>query len=154
MQNSSRVELPIVPLLDISFQLKFFLVITFRVGGPEGQFALSLPTGGPAGPTIAAVRSQANEGVNLPSEVVVSVRTEADQRLNLIIRDGARIMEARDSSELAERLTKVRAEPALDRTSLKIDADGQVKYLRLIEVLDACQRAGFDNISFAMLDER
>jgi biopolymer transport protein ExbD len=153
MQISNRVELPIVPLLDVSFQLMFFLVITFHIGGAEGQFALSLPSGARLRPSVAAAPPAANAGVDLPSDLVVSVRTEGDQRLHLAIRDGERIMEARDSRELTEHLAKLRAEPVVDRSTLKIDADGQIKYSRLIEVLDACKRAGFENISFAMPGE-
>jgi biopolymer transport protein ExbD len=153
MQNSNRVELPIVPLLDVSFQLMFFLVITFQVGGPEGQFALSLPSGGSTGSGIAPAAGSANVGVDLPSSLVVSVRTEADQRVHLIVRDGERIMEMGDSRELTEHLAKLKVEPAVDRSSLRVEADGKIKYSRLIEVLDACKRAGFENISFAMPGE-
>ena len=154
MQNSSRVELPIVPLLDVAFQLMFFLVITFHISCAEGQIALSLPTYGSSGSAVAEAPAGANGGVDLPSELVISVQTEDDQHLHLAIRDGERIMEASDSRELTEHLTRLKAEPAMDRTSLKIEAEGRIKYSRLIEVLDACQRAGFANISFAMPDER
>jgi biopolymer transport protein ExbD len=150
MQDSTRVQLPVVPLLDVSFQLMFFLVITFHVGGAEGQFSLALPSGGELGRTGAPAPAA---GVDLPSDLVVSVRTDADRRLRLVIRDGEQILEAKDSRELTQQLTKLRIEPAVDRSSLKIDADGQIKYSRLIEVLDACKRAGFENISFAMPDE-
>ncbi|HLW66573.1 MAG TPA: biopolymer transporter ExbD [Gemmataceae bacterium] len=152
-KNPPRVELPIVPIPDLSFQSMFFLVITFNVAGYEGRLSLSLPSRGRTVRIGVPAPAAADAGVDFPSDLVVSVRTEGDQRVHLAIRDGERIMEAKDCRELTQQLSSRRAEPAVDPISLTIDVDGQIKYSRLIEVLDACKRAGFENISFAMPGE-
>lgn len=63
-------DLPITPMLDMSFQLLAFFIFTFRPAAPEGQLALALPKdeGGPS------------TGVPTPSEdtpTVFVVRVEA-----------------------------------------------------------------------------
>ena len=127
----------------------FFLVISFHVGGPEGQFALSLPTGEqkPPGSDASVIAGQAT-ALDLPSELVVNVSQKANDQVKLSIRDAVTIIEAKDRSALIEQLQKKRLEQR-GKTGLLIEANSQIKYSRLVEVLDACRCAGFENISFA-----
>src|SRR5262245_58807077 len=65
-------DLPITPMLDMSFQLLFYFVVTFKVMPTEGQIPLTLPReeGGPS-PAVPSVLDDE------PEEVVVQV-TAAD----------------------------------------------------------------------------
>jgi biopolymer transport protein ExbD len=54
-------DLPIVPMLDMSFQLLAFFVVTFHPAPTEGQIAMSLPPeekGDPTAPSIPDITSQ------------------------------------------------------------------------------------------------
>src|SRR5262249_34930502 len=137
--------------LDVSFQLMFFLVCTFHVSGAEGQFSLSLPAGCGGGRQTALSDGRAT--VHLPQDLSVIVRSNADRKSQLIFRDGGRVMEVENSRALTELLAKHRAEPDGNPWALQVQADGSTKYSRLVEVLDACKRAGFESISFAILNE-
>src|SRR5205823_10634929 len=43
----SKVQVPITPMLDFTFQLLFFFLLWFRISGLEGQMDLALPTDTP-----------------------------------------------------------------------------------------------------------
>src|SRR5262245_33351577 len=145
-----QVELPVVPLLDVSFQLMFFLVISFHVGGSEGQFALSLPAGVWRAPTaVHGAPADETPALDLPSELVVTVRADAGDRLLLSIRDADNVVEVEDSRALTEQLVRKRGEQLGGKIRVSIEAKARIKYSGLVEALDACKRAGVANISFA-----
>jgi biopolymer transport protein ExbD len=141
------VTLPVVPLLDISFQLMFFMVITFQTSSPEGQFALLLPKGGGGAPG----REQDIEVMEVSPELVVTVQTDAGDLLHLAIRDGVKITEVADNAALEKALLAERRNRL--GSALQIEAARNVRYARMVEVLDACHRAGYESISFAMAVE-
>jgi Biopolymer transport protein ExbD/TolR len=49
-----EADLPITPMLDMSFQLLAFFIMTFKPSPTEGQIAMSLPPNDPGGPGAAA----------------------------------------------------------------------------------------------------
>ena len=54
-----------------------------------------------------------------------------------------------DGDALGSQLAMADALEQCGKTGLLIEANSQIKYSRLVEVLDACRCAGFENISFA-----
>jgi biopolymer transport protein ExbD len=75
---------------------------------------------------------------------------EIGNRLQMSVRDAEQVIDVADGKALTEQLKRHHD----DRSGLQIDADGRIKYSRLVEVLDACKRAGFENISFSTPDEK
>src|SRR5438876_11104746 len=79
-------DLPITPMLDMSFQLMAFFIFTFRPAPTEGQIAMSLPRmeGGesqPPGPTD-----------DRPETFVVRVTAASNGKIahmSLIVKDSA-----------------------------------------------------------------
>ena len=53
-------DLPITPMLDMSFQLLFYFVVTFKVMPTEGQIPLTLPReeGGPSASASSPARTE------------------------------------------------------------------------------------------------
>ena len=43
-----EIDLPIVPFLDMSFQILFFFIMSYHPSALEGQMDLSLPAAGDA----------------------------------------------------------------------------------------------------------
>ncbi len=86
-KDYTKPDLPITPMLDMSFQLLAFFIITFKPASTEGQLALTLPKSGedttltaPPDPTklpdepeeVFVVRVQANRDGNISGlELVV-----------------------------------------------------------------------------------
>ena len=78
-------DLPITPMLDMSFQLLAFFIMTFRPTPTEGQVPMSLPpAGGPPAIVVVGIEDP-------PTKVTVRVSaTEAGVIANIILRgDGA-----------------------------------------------------------------
>ena len=151
-----EVELPIVPFLDMSFQILFFFIMNYHPSALEGQMDLSLPAAGEA-------RAQSIEQVdpnNVPdteiemkSELTVVIRTPHDN-----INDGAisQISVTGDqggtdvsSVEGLEKYLKSVQKDLTNKTDINIQADSRLKYYFVVQVMDACVKAGYPNVGFA-----
>ena|SRR5260221_11492847 len=76
-----EMALPIVPMLDLSFQLLFFFVATFNPGKAEGKLAMNLPASGQArAADISQVDPKAISDpiLEIPSDFVVVVSARED----------------------------------------------------------------------------
>jgi biopolymer transport protein ExbD len=150
------VELPIVPFLDMSFQILFFFIMNYHPSALEGQMDMSLPAAGEA-------RAQSMENVDpnkVPdneieskSELTVIVRTPHDN-----INDGAisQISISGDQGEMTvpnveglERYLKTIRKDLANQTDIKIQADSRLKYYYVVQMVDACVKAGYPNVGFA-----
>src|SRR5207253_4521236 len=122
------VSLPIVPMLDLSFQLLFFFIITFSPGKPEGQMALALPavSGGPVAPQPAAP-----ENIDFAADRTVSIRV-ADGVLRLTLIESDRLTAVSGVAELTEHLKANRD------GAVRIRAEDQVRFAQVVAVVDAC----------------
>src|SRR5207249_4090980 len=87
------VALPIVPMLDMSFQLLFFFIITFNPGAVEGQMAMNLPATGEAKAQKQEdvdLTKQSDPVLDVPSDFVVSVKYY-EQNVTLVVRDSEKV---------------------------------------------------------------
>jgi biopolymer transport protein ExbD len=148
------VQLPITPMLDMSFQLLAFFVMTFKAANAyEGQLDLHLPRAGvAAAKTADQVSLTENSDVDIApaSDVAVVVAARADGSVeSLTVREKATATPAEDLKALKAALKKIHAELGGSQNSLKIESDGRLKYAKLVEVMDACIEAGFKQVGFA-----
>jgi biopolymer transport protein ExbD len=151
-----EVELPIVPFLDFSFQLLFFFVINYHPSALEGQMELSLPPAGEAkAESIEKMDPSklSDTDIEVKSELTVVVRTPHDN-----VNDGAisQITVVGDQGEAPgltleslEGYLKTAKKGLTNKSDIKIQADSRLKYFFVVQVMDACARAGFHNIGFA-----
>jgi biopolymer transport protein ExbD len=150
------VELPIVPFLDMSFQILFFFIMNYHPSAMEGQMDMSLPAAGEAkAQSIEQVDPNTipDDKIEMKSELTVVVRTPHDN-----INDGAisQISVTGDqgettvpSVEALERHLKNIQKELSNQTDIKIQAESRLKYYFVIQIMDACVKAGYPNVSFA-----
>ena len=150
-----EVELPIVPFLDMSFQILFFFIMNYHPSALEGQMDMSLPSAGEAkAQTIDNVdpNKMPDTDIEMKSEVTVVVRTPHDN-----VNDGAisQITVTGDQGEMSvqtveglERYLKNIRKELSNKTDIKIQADSKLKYYFVVQIMDACIKAGYPNVGF------
>jgi biopolymer transport protein ExbD len=171
-----EVALPIVPMLDMSFQLLFFFIVTFNPGRVEGQMAMNLPTEGtPKAKNQQDVdMKQSDPDLEVPSDFVV-VAKYYEQNFTVAIRDSEKVYDigtipqldklstpdqrkametilTKLTDKLKEKLEEKRKEKKDDakaNENVKIEANSKMKYSMLVGVMDACIKAGYTQVGFA-----
>ena len=147
-------ELPITPMLDMSFQLLFYFVVTFKVTPTEGQIPLSLPKeeGGPS----AAVPSILDDE---PEEVVVQVTAADNGGIGAItLRPGRAVADAEklgaDSNVLFARLQVLGKTAGQKGSKLRLEMADILNYQFVIKLIDEARRAGFERVSPVLLSQK
>jgi biopolymer transport protein ExbD len=168
------VSMPIVPMLDMTFQLLFFFVATFNVGALEGQMTMNLPASGEAkakDPSQVDLSKQSDIEVDVPSDFVVVVKWFPGG-MAVSVRDNTKLTDV-GSAELPDQLQadekrnrvnalmdkltsvlkakyeeKKREDPKAS-SNVKIEANSALKYGQLVGVMDACLKAGYAQVGFA-----
>jgi biopolymer transport protein ExbD len=151
-----EVDMPIVPFLDMSFQILFFFIMNYHPSALEGQMDLSLPAAGEArAQTIDQMdpNNVPDTEIEMKSELTVMIGTPHDN-----INDGAisQISVKGDQGETSvssveglERYLKSVQKELTNKTDIKIQADSRLKYYFVVQVMDACVKAGYPNVGFA-----
>ncbi len=158
----ARVEVPITPMLDMTFQLLFFFIINYNPSAYEGQMDLSLPTP----KDQVADKSKADkpndspgpeEAPEEPAEITVVIKTQHDGSNNGLISSVSVLANSGETpiatpngqlDQLVAHLTKVR-ETLGNKNDVKLQGDSRLKWEAIVRVRDACQKAKFVNASFA-----
>jgi biopolymer transport protein ExbD len=147
------VTLPITPMLDMSFQLLFYFVMTFQAANVlEGELDLYLPkAGAPQAkqPDQVDLSKESDADLEQQSEITVEVSSRRGGVDGLSVREKARNTTVPSVKGLKPVLEKLRGELGGNLTRIKIQADSRLKYARLIDVMDACLGAGFKTVEFA-----
>ena len=143
---SPSVTLPITPMLDMSFQLLCFFVLTFHATPAEGQLAVRLP---PAA-LVAEGPGQSDEP-EIKDTYTITVSSVAggvsiDLRGPTAVRPGLGSV-----AELKGALTGL-SKPA--GTTVIVEATADLPYARLIDVLDVCRKAGYDSVHIAAVPSK
>jgi biopolymer transport protein ExbD len=143
-----EADLPITPMLDMSFQLLAFFIMTFHPAPSEGQIAMSLPPqdlgGGVSAPDPTAEK---------PVKYIVQVvATETGTIKTITIReDGSAAAETKDLGadiqnyfkELQTLTKQVSGKPA----KLTLELDEKLLEAYVVQLIDHGIRAGFTDIS-------
>jgi len=141
------VELPITPMLDMSFQLMAFFIFTFRPAPSEGQIAMSLPNveAGDIAPPSATD--------DKPVTFIVTVANGDSGKLGLMtIRDkdgtdpkgesmGADI--ERYKAALHKRRGDLKGRPS----KLTLEIGNAVVHDYVVQLIDVARQAGFEDIA-------
>jgi biopolymer transport protein ExbD len=137
------VALPITPMLDMSFQLLSFFILTFNPHPTEGQLAVMLP---PAAGSLISLPEPAPDLIRDDYTVMVS---ETAGQLLIEFRNPAGGSVAIPSLDaLRDTLVALAKRPG---TTVTVEAASDLPYARLIAVLDIIRKAGLDAISIAPL---
>ena len=151
--GTDRVEpdLPITPMLDMSFQLLAFFILTFKPAPTEGQLVMALPReepGGPSpnvpdpvrdlGPRDYTVRATATAGGAIEQLLLVEEGSAAPPR-DL----GANVTAFRDVlTAISSRLAREQK-----RGRLTLELDEKLRHAFVVQLMDTGARAGFSDIS-------
>lgn len=163
-EEGPEPNIPVTPMLDMAFQLLAFFILTYHPSDLEGQIQLALP----ANDAKAAHRqeemdptakSDKDPMLEIPTDLTVVVKTQNDgisngsiSTLTVEDRSGPVPIHTESTNQtLTEALTRHlhNLRDTLDnKSSIKLQADSHLKWDSVVQVMDACRKAGFENISF------
>lgn len=142
-----EADLPITPMLDMSFQLLAFFVMTFHPAPTEAQIALALPQldgGGSAIPDISSDK---------PAKYIVHAECGDNGQIRKItLREDGAATDSKDLgtevsqtyfSELKSVIAQLKGKPA----KLTIEIDDKLLEAYVVGLIDHAIRAGFTDIS-------
>jgi biopolymer transport protein ExbD len=148
-----EVTLPITPMLDMSFQLLAFFVMTFQAANAaEGELDMYLPrAGNPQAKEPEQVDTTKDSDADLEptAEVTVVVNSQHGELDGLTVREKAKATTVKDVAGLKALLAKLHGELGGKQNGITIEADSKLKYAKLVQVMDACLGSGFRSVGFA-----
>ena len=148
-------DLPITPMLDMSFQLLAFFIFTFRPAPPEGQIALALPKdegGAPVGvpsptddkPVTFVVRVEATDAGGIAGMTVLE-KDAAEVRPEPLGADVKKYQAA-----LKARYNDLKGRPA----KLVIEVGDGLLQDYVVGLVDAAVSAGFTDLAPVPMDPK
>jgi biopolymer transport protein ExbD len=149
-------DLPITPMLDMSFQLMAFFIFTFRPAPTEGQIAMSLPKMEGGDSAIA------NPLDDKPEAFVVRVDAAANgtiAKMSLSQKDSVDTSSVDLGAdpkvyqkELKARYDGLKGDKSKAKLTLEIDDKLIQEYV--VQLLDHGMRSGFTNIAPVPIDQK
>ena len=169
-----QLGLIITPMLDMSFQLMAFFIMTYHPSALEGHIdgnllpPTEIATKGPKADPMPMDLPAVDEEPSLQDVLQVVIKAlsrregeleKGEPNMNMLKRaenpTPVTIAEMDSSvpikSSLPAGLKKLTTElkkEAGSKANIKIEGDGDLKHQYLLQVYDACKQAGFQNISF------
>jgi biopolymer transport protein ExbD len=173
-----QLGLIITPMLDMSFQILAFFIMTYHPSALEGHIAGSLTPpentatkskepAVPADPALSVPEDQLmpelDAAITVQVKAVVKGQEEAMKRrigepAQIFIRgtidtvpellERSDVVEFPKALEILEARLKQMGGGKGNKANLKIAADGGLRYQYVLQVYDAAKRAGFDKIHF------
>ena len=153
---SGKVDLPITPMLDMTFQLLAFFVLTFQAKSAlEGKMEFGLPPQAADRNTMLepAVLAGAEPTPDEDARLTIVVRSLRDGVNDgnisaLIVQSPQGQVPVRDLDELRQNLKQ--RQPDTGKGQVRIAADCRLKYACVMDVMDACVQSGFGTVGFAV----
>jgi biopolymer transport protein ExbD len=150
-------DLPITPMLDMSFQLLAFFILTFNPAPTEGQIAVALPqdTGGPSTAAPSIVEDK-------PLHYIIRVSaadTGTIEKLTVLEADGVNPTGRDIPASVTAFRDEVKALAALVTQSKKtgkltLEIGEKLLQEYVVQLVDQGLRAGFTDISPVPLDKK
>lgn len=139
------VFFPVVPMLDMAFQLLAFFVLTFRPPSGETRIDLDLPAApvalpGVPGPAVAP------ELVGLETDLVIEAHADSEGRLAALRLADSPVESA---GALADRLRRYVAVLNGQPVRVTIAADNRLRYEDAAPLIGACTSAGVSVVRLA-----
>lgn len=148
----------ITPMLDMTFQLLAFFLITFQpAAAVEAQMEFNLPATGEArAKTPDNVDPDRPSDTELSPKGALTITIKAQQgnasgdisHIVVQMPNGGRELSFNTPEELSKYLLTVR-ESLENKNDIQIQADSGLKYAKVIRVVDLCRSANFLGIGFA-----
>jgi biopolymer transport protein ExbD len=146
----AEVQIPIPAMLDMTFQLLSFFILTFNPpNAGEGQMDMTLPAVGAAKAKEAEQTDPfalSSTEVEAPADVTVAVESLNGGIDKITVREKETTTPVTDIKELRAMLQRLHKE--LGQANIKVEAESRLKYAGLIEIMDACLAAKFQSVGF------
>lgn len=150
----------VTPMLDMTFQILFLLIINFRIPSAEGQIDLFLPKEEEGNP-INAPEDELDkkdtdeyrirlfvyrgEGENQGAIAGITFRPKANKDAENVEPDGVNTRDL--MAALREKLKPIQPkEGAAKQPTLKIESDNKLRYSELLRVMDVLREMKFTNV--------
>jgi biopolymer transport protein ExbD len=147
--DGTRPDLPITPMLDMSFQLMAFFILTFKPAPTEAQLALALPPATGAAASVAPPPADFNAEEDEELKVQVYAAENGTVSKIVAIRPAGEDTLA-DTSALFKYL-KDEAEQKRAKNAkppkLKLEIAPDLNYQFVVKMVDESRRAGIDSVS-------
>lgn len=141
------IAVPITPMLDMSFQLLSFFILTFRPLPTEGQLSINLPK-------LDASESPVSPDIPEPDkkdEYTITVHAGAGGDVVLLGLKGPTV-NSENIRTFNDLLAQLKAIPkpvgrGAEGIAVTIEASNDLNYARLIEIMDLCKKAGYESVN-------
>ena len=134
-----KMQPPLTPMIDVTFQLLLFFLLTFTFREAEGNIPGTLPEEGTGGVS-------AQEMLDRP--IIVNLRPTGDRREFVIYEISELSVSPRDAKELYAQLVMRRGQLG-KQVPVVIKPRGDVRWQFVVEAFNQAVRAQFENIGFA-----
>jgi biopolymer transport protein ExbD len=121
------ITLQLAPMIDIVLLLLCFFIASYQYSQSETELKVSVPTA-----------QEGAEPTRQRGEIMINIFTDGSIRV-----EGTAV----NLEQLSDKLSVIARE--YKDQPVRIRGDGGVLYQRMVEVIDACQKSGIWNISFA-----
>ncbi len=134
------IEMQMGPMIDIVFLLLVFFMVTAKPIKPEADVGLQLPG------TVSQ-----DEAINLPNEVKIWIGKDATVIVNETPIASA---DDREMPGLLKLLTRFKQSSDANNLDalVMINAEDGGRHQRVVDVMDACARAGLHGVTFSPSD--
>ncbi|MFO0842991.1 MAG: biopolymer transporter ExbD [Gemmataceae bacterium] len=157
-ETASKVSLPITPMLDMTFQLLFFFIFNFNPADLEGQMEMALPS-----QNVTANRDQKKVDkeakpekdplTDIESDLTVKVRTQLDENSaggisNISVQSISGKEDRVEGLAGLRKYLEEKRKTVTNKEAIKVQGDGKLRIKYILQVMDVCRQAGFNNVSF------
>ena len=148
----TQPDLPITPMLDMSFQLMAFFILTFRPLAPEAQLPLSLPKEEGAKAATALPDPLSPEDDEELTVQVFAADNGAPLELFAAPKTGS-VSLGKDTAALVTYL-KEKAAGRPKAPKLRLEIADRLNYQYVIKLMDEARRAGYERVSPTLLNKK
>jgi biopolymer transport protein ExbD len=151
--ESVEPDLPITPMLDMSFQLLAFFILTFKPAPTEGQIAMTLPK------EEGGAMQMPNPFDEKPVRYIITVEASDEGQIKrMTLKEADSANEPKDlgsdptayRDELKRLYDQNKAKPA----KLTLEIDPKLFQAYVVQLLDSGVRAGFTDIAPVPIDPK
>jgi biopolymer transport protein ExbD len=159
-EECPEIVIPVTPMLDMTFQLLAFFILTFKpASAVEAQLDFSLPATGEArakSPDMVDPDRPSDTDLAPKGALTVSIKSRIGQVgqvgdiSDIVVQmpNGSGERSFTSPEDFGEYLKRARDEIE-NKTDIQIQADSNLKYARVIRVMDICRSHGFTGVGFA-----